>query len=348
MRLTSVVEARNEYYSFELARAARKLAEDVLNVQPGQQVVITADTQSDGRVVWADAAAVYAAGGIPIVLYYHTQEQPNMEPPRAVAAALEEADIWIDHAVMYLMYSEAWHRAIEKGVLYCELGGMDADGMVRCIGKQDINLLAEMGDRVIELLSDAETVRITSGLGTDIHFSNVGIEIGSFKMKANPENIPIMLAGQVSWLPVESSVKGRIVADGILYPPTEVGLLQGTIEFDIEGGRITSIEGDKEARLLQKWIDRLADDTLYRVAHVSLGFNPGIMVPTGRVMEDERAFGDIDFGFGSWVGRPAAGHFDITTRNISLWVNDVQLTADGVFVEPTLAEICRKMDVPGH
>ena len=64
MRLSAVMEARDEYFRFELARAARKLAEEILEVQPGQNVVITADTASDGRVVWSSAAAVYAAPGV--------------------------------------------------------------------------------------------------------------------------------------------------------------------------------------------------------------------------------------------------------------------------------------------
>ena len=61
-----------------------------------------------------------------------------MEPPAPVAAAVAAADIWIEHAVAYTMYTEAWRRALEAGVQYCELGGMDADGMVRCVGSQDV------------------------------------------------------------------------------------------------------------------------------------------------------------------------------------------------------------------
>ncbi len=348
MQLYSTMEARSEYFQFELAAAARKLVEDVLEVQPGQTVLITADTQSDSRVVWADAEAVFAAGGTPIVLVYPTAAQPNLEPPEPVAAALAKADIWIDHAVMYLMYSHAWHMAIEAGVQYCELGGMDADGMVRCIGRQDVRRMAEMGDVLIGLLSECDRVRITTEEGTDVTFSNVGIEVGSFKMRANPGKVPIMLAGQISWLPVETSINGRVVADGILYPPVEVGLLQGTVDLQIENGRILSIEGGKEAGLLRKWIDRLDDPTLYRVAHVSLGFNPGIRVPTGRVMEDERAFGDVDFGFGAWVGRQAKGHFDLTMRDASLWARDKLLVTNAIFTHPELAALCRAMGVPGH
>lgn len=347
MRLSSVMEARDEYYQFEMARAASKLAREILEVKPGQTVVITADTQSDGRVVWASASAVHAAGGVPVVVYYHSQPRPQMEPPAPVAAAVAAADIWIEHAVNYTMYTHAWHKALEAGVQYCELGGMDVDGMVRCIGQQDVGLLAEMGERIIRLLTDAE-VRITSASGTDVTFHNRGVKVGEFKMKATPARTPIMLAGQVSWQPVEESMHGRIVADGILYPPAEVGIMTETVSFDVAAGRITAIGGGREARLLQNWTDQLNDPTIYRIAHVSYGFNPGIPVPTGRVVEDERAFGDMDFGWGAWVGRPSAGHFDFTVRSVSVWANGVPLEKDGVFVHPELAELCRAMGVPRH
>jgi leucyl aminopeptidase (aminopeptidase T) len=347
MRLLSVMEARDDYYQYEMARAARKLADEILQIKPGQTVAITADTQSDTRVVWASASAVYAAGGIPIVLYYHTAPRPQLEPPAPIAAAVAAADIWIEHAVAYTMYTHAWHRALEAGVQYCELGGMDVDGMVRCIGQQDVNLIAEMGDRLIELLTDAE-VHITSAQGTDLRFHNRGVKVGEFKMKANPAKIPIMLPGQVSWQPVEESMHGRIVADGILYPPIEIGIMSETVTFEVEAGRVVSISGDREARLLQNWLDQLDDPTMARIAHVSYGFNPGIKVPSGRVVEDERAFGDIDFGWGSWVGRTAAGHYDFTVRSVSFWANGVQLEKDGIFVHPELAALCRAMGVPRH
>jgi len=347
MRIGSVMEARDEYLSFEMERAARKLAEEVLCIRPGQTVAITADTNADSRVVWASARAIYAAGGVPTVLWYHTQPRPQMEPPAPIAAAVAAADIWIEHAVAYTMYTHAWQRALDAGVLYCELGGMDVDGMVRCIGRQDVALMAEMGDEVVRLLTDAE-VEVTSPIGSAIRFHNRGVKIGEFKMKATPEKIPIMLAGQVSWSPVEESMVGRLVADGILYPPTEVGIMSETVTFDVERGRITRIDGAKEARLLRAWIDQLNDPTLYRIAHVSMGFNPGIPVPTGRVVEDERAFGDVDFGFGAWVGRPAAGHFDFTCRQVTIKANGVPLQENGRYTHPKLASLCRAMGVPNH
>jgi leucyl aminopeptidase (aminopeptidase T) len=40
-----------------------------------------------------------------------------------------------------------------------------------------------------------------------------------------------MLAGQVTWEPNEASMEGVLVADGILSPPEEVGLIAEPVRF---------------------------------------------------------------------------------------------------------------------
>ena len=338
MRLNSVVEARDEYYAFELARAAWVLVRDILDVKAGQCVILTVDTQTDSRVVDATAKAVYAAGASPIVVSYHTQRAPQMELPAPIAAAVRLADIWIELAVSYTVYTGSWQAAVDAGVQYCGLNGLDVDGMVRCIGRQNIASLDAIASRVKSLLAEAK-VRVTSAAGTDIAFSNAGVPVGQFEMRSNADKVPIMLGGQVSWAPVEASMHGTLVADGILSPPTEVGILQEPVTFLVEEGRITRITGGREAHLLQAWLDERNDPNLTRIAHVSMGFNPGVPVPTGRILEDERAYGDIDFGFGAWIGRPAAGHFDFTCRKVSVMAGDVTLQRDGRLVHPELVAL---------
>ncbi len=42
-----------------------------------------------------------------------------------------------------------------------------------------------------------------------------------------------------------------------------------------------------------------------RVAHWSLDYNPGMTKSTGRIVEDERVFGCVEFGVGAkgtWIG----------------------------------------------
>jgi leucyl aminopeptidase (aminopeptidase T) len=347
MRLSNITETRDEYLDLELAAAAGVFVRDVIAMAPGAEVLITTDSRTDLRVPapsrgpWRRRAAFRCNCTTP------RRGRPTAPRPAVIGAAAAASDIWVACSWNELIYSEAWSAAMATGTLYVSYGGLDCDGFVRCVGQVDTPTLAAMGEVVMDLLRDAD-VHVTSAAGTDIRFHNRGGEMGKFRMIAGPERIPIMLAGQVTWEPNEPSMEGVLVADGILSPPEEVGLIAEPVRFTVSGGRIEGIDGGREATLLKRWLEMKGDPTLRRIAHASLGFNPGIPVPTGRILEDERAFGDIDFGWGAWVDRPAAGHFDFTCRQVSLSANGTEVLREGRFVEPTLAAMCREMGVPGH
>ena len=347
MRIGNLAEGTSDYLDVECAAAAAVFVRDVIAMAPETEVLITSDSRTDMRVPRAIARAVAAAGGVPVQLHYPAPEASYGASPQLVGAAAAASDIWVACAWNELIYSDAWHAAMEAGALYVSYGGLDCDGFVRCVGRVDTPKLAEMGARVMDLLQDAE-IHVTSEAGTDLRFHNRGGTMGKFRMTATPERLPIMLAGQVTWEPNELSMRGVLVADGILSPPGEVGLITTPVRLSVAEGRITGIEGAREAQLLQRWLDAKDDPELYRIAHASLGFNPGVRVPTGRILEDERAFGDIDFGWGAWVGRPASGHFDFTCRQVSLWANGTQVLDRGRYVEPSLAALCRAMGMTDH
>lgn len=347
MRMNNPSETRDAYLDLELAQAAAVFVRDVIAMPEGAEVLITTDSRTDLRVSRAIARAIAAAGGVPMQLHYPSPGASYGASPATVGAAAAACDIWVACSWNELIYSDAWSTAMAAGTLYVSYGGLDCDGFVRCVGRVDTPKLEAMGLRVMEILRDAE-IHVTSAAGTDIRFHNRGGEMGKFRMMATPERTPIMLAGQVTWEPNEQSMEGVLVADGILSPPEEVGLILDHVHFEVSGGRIGAIGGGREATLLTRWLEAKADPRLRRIAHASLGFNPGIPVPTGRILEDERAFGDIDFGWGAWVDRPAAGHFDFTCRQVDMSADGAPILRAGRFVEPTLAAFCRDMGVPGH
>ena len=86
--------------------------------------------------------------------------------------------------------------------------------------------------------------------------------------------------------------------DGALWPPLELGKLSNPVKLEIKEGRVTKIEGGAEADIFADWLKSFNDPNICRIAHYSLGFNPGVIRPTGRIVEDERVFGGID-GIGS-------------------------------------------------
>ncbi|MDR7484569.1 MAG: hypothetical protein QN187_04490 [Armatimonadota bacterium] len=354
MELALGTETLKEYQSFEVAAAARKLVEQVMLARPGEQVVITADSSSDARVVEATANAAFAAGAVPVVLWYPTNLTSGQDPPRPVAAAIADCDVWIEYAVGYILYSNAYRRAMERGARYICLSGMDVQMMVRSIGRVDYPKVIAMGERLRALLAAAREVKITTAAGTDLVADNAGRYVRHSGKLADTPGEPIMLVGQVSWAPLEETIAGRLVVDGCIWPPAEIGLVRTPVTLTIEAGVVTKVEGGAEARTYERWLASFGDPNMYRVAHYSLGFNPGVTKPTGRIVEDERMFGIFNMGIGTQgpqmkaVGWKAAAHTDCVVLTPTIHLDGVPLEVDGKYVHPEVAAACRDLGVPGY
>lgn len=340
-------EPRDGYYSFELALAARRLVTEVRPVEAGQQVLITADTAADERVVTATAQAVYAAGGIPTAVWYPTLAAPMQDPPEPVARAVTGADVWIDFSVAYQLYSSAYHAALKSGCIYVCLTGMDVDMMVRTIGRVNYAPLAEMASCLYEMSQGADRVRITNPAGTDLSM-DVDKAGDPFWEPPPPEGgYPQMLGGQSGFMIHRESCRGVLVFDGTLWPPVELGILGSPVRLVIRDGYVTQVEGGPEATIFSRWLEGFEHPEAYLIDHVCYGFNPGVTRPTGRILEDERIFGCMQLGIGAPdYGSPA--HTDGVLLNPSVWLDDVQIEEAGRYVHPDLVDFCQAMGAEGY
>ncbi len=354
MELALGTEPTRTYLAFELARGARKLIEDVMLTKPGEQVAITADTSTDWRVVEATAQAAYAAGATPTVLWYESRPDAVMEPPGPVAGAIREADVWIEYAVAYLLHTEAYKRALEAGCRYICLTGMDVEMMVRTIAQVDYPKMIDLSHVLGGLLAQADHIRVTSPAGTDLVAKMDGRKIRYSGKLADTPGEPIMLGGQISWCPLEETIEGTVVFDGALWPPKELGLLHSPIRLTLEDGRVTKVEGSSEAKTLERWFASIGNLNIYRLAHYSLGFNPGVNRCTGRIVEDERVFGCIEFGIGSQgshlggLAWDAGGHTDGVVLNPTIYLDGQAMEEEGRYVHPDLVAACRELGVSGY
>ncbi len=354
MELAIGTEPTPTYLSFELARGARRLIEDVMLVKPGENVVITVDTSSDWRVAEATARAAYAAGASPVVVWYEGRPDAVIEPPPPVAGAIARADVWIEYAVAYILHTEAYKAALENGCRYICLTGMDVDMMVRTIANVDYPKMIELSHVLGAAIAQADEIRVTSPAGTDLVARMGGRKIRYSGKLADTPGEPIMLGGQISWCPLEETINGTLVFDGAIWPPKEIGLLRQPVRLTVEKGRVTAVEGGSEAKILERWFASFDNPNIYRIAHYSLGFNPGVTRPTGRIVEDERVFGCIEFGIGSQgkqIGGPgwdAGGHTDGIVLNPSIYLDGEPLEEEGVYVHPDVVAACRALGVPGY
>ena len=339
-------ESRDDYLSLELTATALKLVTEVRPVRPGDQVLVTVDSAGDMRAARATAAAVHAVGGVPTLVSYPTLPEPMSEPPRPLAHAALGADVWIDFAVAYLLYSPAYHAAVANGCIYVCLTGMDVDMMVRTIGRVPYAPMEEMARVLYRMSQAAATIRLTSPAGTDLRMT-VDKKGDPFFEEEKHGGYAQMLGGQTGPMAHRESFEGVLVFDGAIWPPTEIGILRSPVRLVIEGGYVTRVEGGAEASIYDRWLRGIGNAAAMLVDHLCYGFNPGVRRPSGRILEDERIFGCVQLGIGATdLGSPI--HSDGVVLDPSVWLDDEQIEEAGRYAHPDLARLCREMGVAGY
>ena len=208
-----------QYYEYELAKAAHKLVSEMLKLKPGEIIAVTADTESDPRVVDATAAAAFAVGAKPMVIWNPSslgvgKAADPMLPGEALVGALSKVDAWVEYNNQWIFYSKAYDDMIKKNRVRCIcLTGMNVASIVRTIGKVNVPLVIKLGDKLVELTQAADKVHIKNAAGTDIVGYNRGRRVsqpGGIAEKPGP----YMLCGQVGWNPVEETINGVVAIDG--------------------------------------------------------------------------------------------------------------------------------------
>lgn len=355
MEVVNRVESRGEYLAFEAFAGARKLIEEIMCVKAGEDVLITADTSSDMRVAELLAGAAKAVGAHPVIVRYETRWASAIEPPKPVAGAALGADVWIELQLGYIMHSEAFRAALARGTRYTCLTGLDVQMLVDTVAKVDYAGVTRLGNRMVELLEASQEIRFTSANGMDITGLRGDRPIHLRGIPADKPGMSVMLAGQISFNPLEETQNGTLVFDGAIWPPDENGLVTNPVTLTVENGVVTGIEGQgSDAQIFRNWMASFGDPSMYKVAHWSLGFNPGVTRSTGRIVEDERVFGCIEIGIGTkgaWIGGEpwvSPAHTDGSNLLPSIYLDGEAMELDGKYVHPDLVAICRELEIPGY
>lgn len=342
-------------YDFELGKAADTLVDRLFRLKQDECFVITADTESDWQVVTATARAAFARGAKPMVILTASplgvgKAADPMLPLGPLSAALKEADAWVEFNNQWLLYSTPFDIAIKENprLRHLCLVGMNADMMVRCIGRVDFPVLEEFQKTLTGMLDAAKHSRITTPSGGDVRFDHAADVPTRCRLGYAHAPSSEMLAGQISQTPVFASIEGTIVFDGAVTPPC--GKLDQPIVLSVEAGAVVKVEGGPEARQFEAWMDSYGHPQMRKLAHISYGCNPGAKL-TGDILEDERVWGATEWGIGNVGastlppdGIPAPSHSDGICLNSSVWLDGQQILDQGRFVEPRLAALARKLE----
>ena len=337
--------------SIEVQEGAYALVRDIMKVQPGETVVITADTGSDWQVIEATAKAAKLLRAKPLVLWYSMPPYVGKAadpylPLKPLEAALKNADVWIEFNKSWLLYSTPWDNVMAEGkVRYICLVGMTSEMMVRNIGRINIPKLLEFQRVLAEITRNSRKMEITSPAGMKVEFENDPERPVFTEGDVNGPG-DYMLFGQVDWAPIEETINGTIVFDGSVWPP--LGLLKEPIFLEVDAGRVIDIEGGWEAKIFERWLRSFNDPNMFNIAHLSYGCNPGAKL-TGNILEDERVWGAVEWGLGnqaeSFKGKfgPAKSHTDGICLAPTVRGDGKYIIKNGEYVHPRLRGIQKKL-----
>jgi leucyl aminopeptidase (aminopeptidase T) len=187
----------------------------------------------------------------------------------------------------------------------------------------DYNEVADITQRLYQHLQGHSEVTVTSPLGTDISMSISGRQVATDPGIVRTPGFRNLPSGECYVAPLETSANGVLVVDKS-FPRI---VITEPIRLTFERGRVTKIEGGKEAKQLEKILaegeTKPAGEGCRTIAELGIGTNPYARI-TGNVMTDEKVMGTIHVAIGHNAMPPYNG------------INVAPLHLDGVMSAPTL------------
>lgn len=336
----------------KMEKVAKRLIE-MFQIKQGETVAITEDNGSEPGLVDALFGEISSVGGKPLVLKFK-QARDNGQagimdwPAEALTAALSNVDVWIETNYAFLLYSNIWEEAmaVNKKLRFLTITQSSIESLERVFCDYEVSEMSTLLYGLKDMAQEAETVTITSNNGTNITFEvepnyPMDLDDGDFS-KPKFMTAP----GYLNIVPKTGTMNGTIIFDMIMHADLSD---KSTVEFIIKDGKIINFEG-KKGFLLQNYIEKFNEENMYKISHVMVGANPGVRKLSYEIVEDERIWGGIDFGFGHTspidmppFGQQATSHFDGVIVDANLFFNDVQVLTNGVFTHPKIKEAAQKL-----
>lgn len=317
---------------YRLLRAGEVMLGDWLRVRRGEDVLITADTETDPAVVRASFAAAERLGARPTVStaarlpFQGLLADPYI--PKVQAEAVKLCDVWVDLTFPYFAGSTAHDHAMKSGRVRYMLGGdMDAGALDRLFGRVDLDAYFEAQAAFDALFVPGRQCRITTPLGTD--FSLTVGKRGIAKPRHADRPGMYILPGMAS-IPAETeTIKGKVVVTHAFHE--YYARLPSPVTLQVDG-KIRAVTGGGEARApLERALRRAGGGNYGSIIHLTHGLHPAARLTGRRFIEDIRAFGvnAVGLGIPFWLPGGGENHPDAVLSEQSIWLDGERIIADG-------------------
>ena len=308
-----------------------KIAEGVLvsclAVKPGEEVLIVTD---DSRKAIGEAL-YQAAGNLgceKILMVMGEREVSGQEPPKAVAAAMKEADVVIAPTAQSLTHTNARIEAAKAGTRVATMPGITEEMFSRGAMTADYTAVEKLTETITEMMTKASSARIEKDgkvLTINLNGRDGVPSPGVYREAGKCGNLP---SGEAYIAPLEDGSDGEMIIDGSMVG---IGKLDSPLHMVISGGKLRSVAGEKSENL----DILLKNETNGTLCELGIGTNEAAIL-NGIILEDEKVYGTVHIAFGtntSFGGvNKAECHMDGIILRPTLYLDDVKVIEDGVFL----------------
>lgn len=331
-----------------------------LHVASGDEVLVLTDGTHDQHVVDGFVVAArqlgasVSLGGYTPARFVAMREfahfaaaslhQDVQRLPAPLVEALRSADVcMVLNSDLELLFDDRFLAAARDRTRIGWIPYLDAESILRLLPRDEAEVaeLERTTTAVAERVQKATEVRITSAGGTDLRLNlgdrRINWSSGVHDSERGFGGIEIFPAGQVSTVPAEASAEGVLVIDRSVNAPEYKELLD-PIAFTVRDGRVTDVQGGREADRMRRFLDDLGHPDVYHLTELGIGTNRQC-VASGYAgpAEDTHMAGCVSFALGAdkHLGGDVVApcHVDMTIRQPTL-----ALDGDDVIVQGRLVD----------
>lgn len=272
----------------------------------GTRIAIISETQSRPVLVHLSELAAYDLGAEFCMIQMPTPPQSAPVPVkstgtswaiqgnRAVIEALKRVEVIVDCTVEGLIHAPEWPEIEDAGqTRLLVITNEHPEILERTEPKAEDAVKLNIG---IQMLREANEMRVTSALGTDLTVDLRGAPCGGTAgFGTTPGAVAHWPGGLCLAFPGKNSVNGRIVMGVGDMNLTFKTYLTSQIDCTIENDFVTAIKGDGiDALHFREYLEAWDDRNAYGLSHVGWGMNHGAKW-VSAAMYDKRDMQAVEF-----------------------------------------------------
>ncbi|PAU85101.1 hypothetical protein CK500_00045 [Halorubrum salipaludis] len=320
--------------SIQEMKGASIVVDTCAAIEAGEDVLVVTDWQVADVAERVAAAANERDANVTMTMM-EPREYDGNEPEDTVAAAMMEADVIITPVHRSITHSSATAEAKANGARVISMVKFTDEQLVRGGLYADYEGMRPHCEEMARKFSEASEARVTSPQGTDVTVGLEGRDGNAHPGIADePGEFTALVHIEANISPVEGTTDGTVVFDGAI-PNLDIGVLEEPVRMEIEDGAVTSVEGGKEAKKIERVWAEHDDPAVYNIAQLAVGMNPECPEFNGWFSNDHGRYGNVHFGIGtsSNLGGTtrAPVHFDAMMAEPTLELDGEVVVEDGEF-----------------